>query len=188
MLSKKTHTKTLLLAACYNMYGEYYYRLCGQGGPGEGDKDTFALAAIALNDLLCTVAKPPNSLGPGGAPAEVLQHDPIAVLKCGSDESCLATVRPFFIHCGFPPKLNALESKRHTRQFGGEALSMELFREDLEPIVLGYMVDMACDEGLDFQNWWKGNKSSTPVCEQTRGCFRNIFGREYVTTQGQCGG
>ncbi|OAX78153.1 hypothetical protein ACJ72_07540 [Emergomyces africanus] len=46
LISKKTHEKTLLLASYYNYYGPmHYYRLFSQGGPGEGDKESFLAAA-----------------------------------------------------------------------------------------------------------------------------------------------
>jgi alpha 1,2-mannosyltransferase len=46
LFSKKVHAKTLLLAAYYNYYGpSHYYRLFSQNAPGEGDKETFIMAA-----------------------------------------------------------------------------------------------------------------------------------------------
>jgi alpha 1,2-mannosyltransferase len=182
LISKKTHTKSLLLAAYYNTYGRYYYGLTTQGGPGEGDKETFAAAAIVLNETLYTVNQPPRTLGMPGNGAELLQADPIADLRCESYPNCTTAPRPFFLHCGWPPKMNALHNIRSTRQFGGEELSMQLFGEDLEPIVWGYMVEMACDPNLEFRDWGEGNKSSTAVCEQTEQGFKDMFGRDYIRT------
>jgi hypothetical protein len=42
------------------------------------------------------------------------------------------------------------------------------------------MVEMACTEKIEFRAWGGGNKTATPVCEQTRGSFKNMFGRDYV--------
>lgn len=49
MLSKIAHYDSLLLATYYNLYGyTAYYPLLTQGGGGEGDKETFIAAALAL--------------------------------------------------------------------------------------------------------------------------------------------
>ncbi|KAI5307295.1 hypothetical protein KEM56_000579 [Ascosphaera pollenicola] len=46
LVSKKSHTKALLLAAYYNFYGpNIYYTLLSQGEPGEGDKETLFSSA-----------------------------------------------------------------------------------------------------------------------------------------------
>lgn len=48
MISKSSHTKALLLALYYNVYGpDYYYPLFSQGSDGEGDKETFLAASVA---------------------------------------------------------------------------------------------------------------------------------------------
>ncbi|KAH9429737.1 hypothetical protein MCOR02_009474 [Pyricularia oryzae] len=50
MIKRSTHAEDLLLATYYNFYGpERYYRLLSQGSHGEGDKETFLHAAIALD-------------------------------------------------------------------------------------------------------------------------------------------
>ncbi|TLS31083.1 hypothetical protein PpBr36_03748 [Pyricularia pennisetigena] len=50
MIKRSTHAEDLLLATYYNFFGpEVYYRLFSQGGHGEGDKETFLHAAIALD-------------------------------------------------------------------------------------------------------------------------------------------
>lgn len=48
MISKSSHTKALLLALYYNVYGpDHYYPLFSQGSDGEGDKETFLAASVA---------------------------------------------------------------------------------------------------------------------------------------------
>jgi hypothetical protein len=48
LVNKKSHVNTLLIALYMNVYGfDYYYPLLTQGGAGEGDKDSFILAAKA---------------------------------------------------------------------------------------------------------------------------------------------
>lgn len=64
MYSKSKHGASLMLAAYYNFYGpEYYYLLQSQGGPGAGDKETFGLAAAALDEPAYFVNRPVRSLG-----------------------------------------------------------------------------------------------------------------------------
>ncbi|SCW04626.1 LAFE_0H17700g1_1 [Lachancea fermentati] len=50
LVDKSKHLDSIILALYYNYNGpKCYYRLLGQGFAGEGDKDTFALAAYALS-------------------------------------------------------------------------------------------------------------------------------------------
>ncbi|KAI5298210.1 Glucosyltransferase-like protein [Ascosphaera pollenicola] len=50
IVSKKSHEQMLLLSTYYNFYGpDKYYKLLSQGGPGEGDKETFIPAAVMLD-------------------------------------------------------------------------------------------------------------------------------------------
>ncbi|ODV80019.1 glycosyltransferase family 71 protein [Suhomyces tanzawaensis NRRL Y-17324] len=64
MISKKTHTKALLLALYYNLYGpSHFYPLFSQGSDGEGDKETFLAATIATNKKYYQVAKFLNAFG-----------------------------------------------------------------------------------------------------------------------------
>lgn len=49
LINKRKQLKTLLFASYLNLYGtDYFYPLITQGGPGEGDKDTFLAAAYAM--------------------------------------------------------------------------------------------------------------------------------------------
>lgn len=64
LISKRTHTRSLLLATFYNFYGwEYYYLLLTQGGPGSGDKDTFVPAAIVMGELYHYVSEGAGGVG-----------------------------------------------------------------------------------------------------------------------------
>ncbi|KAK6001868.1 hypothetical protein QM012_002358 [Aureobasidium pullulans] len=81
LVSKSSHALTLLLAAYYNYYGpDMYYPLMSQGGPGEGDKDSFILAARVAQAPFHQVKKCVDTIGyyehgayHGGA---MLQYDP----------------------------------------------------------------------------------------------------------------
>ncbi|KZZ93924.1 alpha-1,2-mannosyltransferase [Ascosphaera apis ARSEF 7405] len=64
LVSKKSHEKMLLLSTYYNFYGpDKYYKLLSQGGPGEGDKETFIPAAVALDLPFYDVSTGPSIWG-----------------------------------------------------------------------------------------------------------------------------
>ena len=51
LYNKRRHANSLLLATYYNYYGPaHYYSLLSQGAAGEGDKETFLHAAMALGE------------------------------------------------------------------------------------------------------------------------------------------
>ncbi|EXJ78594.1 hypothetical protein A1O1_08995 [Capronia coronata CBS 617.96] len=131
MFSKSKHHSSLMLAAYYNYYGpEYYYPLLSQGAPGQGDKETFAWAATALNEPFYAVNKRVMALGRVDSSGHYLgsamaQHDPVADLvftkthglpheRVKEDERKAAAgetptsdienreVKPFFVHANFP--------------------------------------------------------------------------------------
>jgi alpha 1,2-mannosyltransferase len=186
LVDKKQHAETLSLAGYYNAYGDrYFYRLLTQGGPGEGDKETFGAASLILNNSFYTVYEPPRAFGSreGGA---VLQMDPgedwAANPENPNKDEHAPAPTPFFIHASWPPKLNPKYNYRNVRQWGPEEKSKEMFGEDLEPFVWGLMVDMACDDKVQFADW--GDEKQTGrdgigICEQTRQSFKDMFWREY---------
>ena len=111
LISKRTHTRTLLLATYYNFYGwEYYYPLLTQGGPGFGDKDTFVPAAEVMRDPYHYVSE-----GAGGVGHFIdgqwkgrgmIQHNPVmayARTKLSSETRNPPTAA--FVHANVP-KLN----------------------------------------------------------------------------------
>ncbi|KAF1994397.1 glycosyltransferase family 71 protein [Amniculicola lignicola CBS 123094] len=50
LLNKDHHREALLMMVYYNYYGpKYYYRLQAQGGPGQGDKETFSTGTMAVS-------------------------------------------------------------------------------------------------------------------------------------------
>lgn len=63
-INKGLHSKTLLLALYYNVFGpNLYYKLLSLGEQGEGDKDTFVTAAIAVGDKFYQVKSFIKTLG-----------------------------------------------------------------------------------------------------------------------------
>ncbi|KAF2104666.1 nucleotide-diphospho-sugar transferase [Rhizodiscina lignyota] len=82
LLDKRRHTETLLLATYYNYYGpDCFYRLLSQGASGEGDKETYLHAAMALNTTFWDVKTPVVALGSHLSGewrgAGMIQHDPM---------------------------------------------------------------------------------------------------------------
>ncbi|KAF3483634.1 uncharacterized protein GIQ15_02958 [Arthroderma uncinatum] len=64
LLSKRSHSKLLLLSAYYNFYGpSYYYPLLSQGHPGEGDKETFIAPSMILDLPFYAVSTRPEVFG-----------------------------------------------------------------------------------------------------------------------------
>jgi alpha 1,2-mannosyltransferase len=127
MYSKPKHQLSLLLATYYNYYGpDFYYPLQSQGAPGEGDKETFYWAAIALQEPIYSVGTMVRALGYTTTKGEwrgsaMVQHDPIMDLAMGdprrnNDNGDAAQPaapgqaeayppihrRPYFVHANFP--------------------------------------------------------------------------------------
>lgn len=62
LVNKKFHFKSLLLSLYYNYNGPYgYYPLLSQGGPGEGDKETFVAGANYFDLPYYQVNKSPDT-------------------------------------------------------------------------------------------------------------------------------
>ncbi|KAJ5980038.1 Alpha-mannosyltransferase [Penicillium waksmanii] len=116
VLSKRTHSLTLILATYYNYYGpSHYWPLLSQGAAGEGDKETFVAAAMALGEPFYQVSQAICALGhrtaggSGMAGSAMAQFDPVqdyarrsaregkGVASGGGDKPDV-----FFIHANFP--------------------------------------------------------------------------------------
>ncbi|PGH35372.1 hypothetical protein GX50_01836 [[Emmonsia] crescens] len=121
LISKKTHAKTLLLASYYNYYGSmHYHRLLTQGGPGEGDRETFLAAASVLNQPFYAVSEPIRSIGRRNDDGNMtgyamVQYSPTEDHKLTSqgihrakDPSAGPAPHPFFIHVSHP-KINPVD-------------------------------------------------------------------------------
>ncbi|RDW87751.1 putative alpha mannosyltransferase protein [Coleophoma crateriformis] len=174
LVSKPHHAKTLLLAAYYNAYGDFYYHLMTQGGPGEGDKETFATAALALGIPFYDIKQMARPLGDRSDGGAVVQTHPLSDFNRTQD----GDPRPLFIHASWPPKLNALHNYQNRRQWGSEENSRALFNgQDMEEIAWGYMVDMACNDKVQFLEW--GNKFEHGICDRTKKSYSDMFKKEY---------
>ncbi|THC88132.1 hypothetical protein EYZ11_012420 [Aspergillus tanneri] len=193
LISKKTHWRTLLLAAYYNYYGpSFYYPLLGQGGPGEGDKDTFLQAATAVGENFYTVSEPvadlghPDESGRGIIGAAMLQADPIedyALTSQGKwrvkDPSVAEPVRGFFVHA-YGPKFNAAEDilgeKAHykgnpSRVWTAGKDASILAGYDAEKAAWEEAKTVACTLEHAFDTW----KDKSGVCERMRRHWEAVF-------------
>jgi alpha 1,2-mannosyltransferase len=113
LFSKRKHGATLLLASYYNYHGpNYYWPLLSQNAWGQGDKETFLHAALALDIPFWDVKTPVWNLGQWVADDNFRhvgmgQHHP-------EDDFTLSygdirngkTIRPFMLHINFPWKLD----------------------------------------------------------------------------------
>lgn len=64
LVNKRSQVSTLLLSLYLNLYGfDYYYPLITQGSAGEGDKDTYIVAAYALKQPVYQVKQGVQFLG-----------------------------------------------------------------------------------------------------------------------------
>ncbi|KAH3671838.1 hypothetical protein OGAPHI_000024 [Ogataea philodendri] len=112
MISKKTHTRVMLLSLYYNMYGpNHYYPLLSQGSDGEGDKETFIAAAHVLKKPFYQVKKIIKSIGrwvdfqfTGSAMGQFNSHDDYELYKKyeDSDEQVYDIPNLLFLHSNFP--------------------------------------------------------------------------------------
>ncbi|KAH3663446.1 hypothetical protein WICMUC_005972 [Wickerhamomyces mucosus] len=138
MISKASHAKELFLALYYNLFGpDYYYPLFSQGSDGEGDKETFLAATVALQkNNYYQVKKFLNAFGHFNKDHEFIgtgmgQYDPVedynleqskARQKSISDELNqelpLSNKQPriLFVHANFP-KLNPISLKKEGKIF-----------------------------------------------------------------------
>ncbi|CDR36331.1 CYFA0S01e00584g1_1 [Cyberlindnera fabianii] len=137
MISKSSHTKELFLALYYNLYGpDYYYPLFSQGSDGEGDKETFLAATVALGSSYYQVKKFLNAFGHFNIDHEFVgtgmgQYDPVedfSIEKTKQRQKKVAQElnqdielvgkepRILFVHANFP-KLNPVSLKAENKVF-----------------------------------------------------------------------
>ncbi|KAJ5715141.1 uncharacterized protein N7483_012322 [Penicillium malachiteum] len=125
LISKKTHSRTLLLATYYNYWGPtHFYPLLSQGAAGQGDKETFIAAAIVMTDSYYQVSEPICALGHrkeggGMAGSAMAQFNPIhdynltrkGLWRVRGDSAPPPDV--FFIHANFPKFNPATVFEKH---------------------------------------------------------------------------
>ena len=200
LLSKEKHLSSLLLAAYYNVYGPtHYYPILSQGAPGEGDKDTFLAAAIALRRSWYRVKEHTGSVGltdhQGGFHGKgMIQYDAKEEYSL-REYTHTAQPRAFFLHAN-NPKLNvgqlvlgeaqellmpyAGDAQEPVRLWGPKDRVVSKLDYDIEKVVWEIMVEMACElEGM-LRDW----KKVKNVCEKAKRHWDAVFG-EGTTGEGE---
>lgn len=192
LLDKRRHPDTLVLAAYYNIFGpRFYYQILGQGAPGEGDKETFLAAAVALGRPYYRVREKAGSVGYHDDAGDyrgrgMVQHDPFEDSGLygqggGGRGNFTAQPRPFFLHANMA-KLNIGDlvdgneiflggfGERH-RIWGSEEKMVKKFGYDIEKAAWWEMVDLACGLGhtlRDFKKHWR-------ICKKARAQYKAVF-------------
>lgn len=185
LVSKSEYGRTLLLTTYYNMLGpKYYYPLLGQGGPGEGDKDTFLEASRVFYRNPYVVKREPIAIGfkeDSGAfnadamsqahPYDDFQQN-VLHQELGVDEN---KPRQMTIHTTVW-KLNAPGlpyMDRTARMWNEKETMLELFGRDVEKEAFEHVVYTACDMNHAFKDW-SYLKPDDP-CEKMKKHYKTVF-------------
>lgn len=199
MVSKKTHLTTLLLAAYYNYYGpSHYFRLLSQGGPGEGDKETFLQAASAVGEPFYAVSERVAAIGhpkdgeDGISGSAMAQADPIHDYVLTSqdklrvqDPSVAEPPRVFFIHAHYPkfnPAENVFGMKWETaptlrpdgtdgRAWTTPEDTLQRFGYDAEKAYWEEIKWVSCNPDIEFRTW----NDKPKVCARVENYWQNVF-------------
>lgn len=195
LISKKTHLMTLLLCTYYNFWGPtHYYRLFSQGASGEGDKETFVAAAMAVEEPFYQVSEPICAIGhriqDGMAGSAMVQADPI-------DDYALTVKdiwrvrgmdapapKAFFVHANFP-KFNPAtvftkqavnpaftDDGSYTRAWTIPENKIQEFGVDVEKHFWEEILKTACELEDKFESW----KGQTGICDGVKNYWNAIFG------------
>lgn len=195
LVSKSSHSMTLLLAAYYNYFGpKHYYPLMGQGGPGEGDKDSFVTAARAANAPFYQVKKCVDTIGyyedgryHGGA---MLQYDPTqdSTEAVPSVTTMEITPDAFSVHHNIPKydpvelfKLGVLVDAKTGiphRLIGTKEETEKRFRRDIERELWEEIEYVACELGDRIVGWKTvpTTAQENGTCDKVRWYRKTVFG------------
>ncbi|KAI4727905.1 nucleotide-diphospho-sugar transferase [Aureobasidium sp. EXF-10728] len=188
IVSKRTHSAALLVSAYYNYYGpSHYYPLLTQGGPGEGDKETFLAGAAAVDAPFYQVSDPVRILGYN----DTGELHGVAMLQSNPVDDFVALVKPmpFTIHANFPkmdpntlfhqdgPAINH-QTGEHRRLWGEKDKTIQTFGMDVERELWEEIRYVACTLGGVFVHW----KADAPrewkkgTCEMVEEHIMKVFG------------
>ncbi|KAF2664328.1 nucleotide-diphospho-sugar transferase [Microthyrium microscopicum] len=162
LYSKRKHAASLILATYYNYYGpNFYYPLLSQGAHGQGDKETYLHAALALGLDAWHVKTPLWQIGTWNkrkfsriGMGQHWPHDDYAI-SAGANKR----VRPFVLHINNPFKMvpskmfgfwtPTRKSGKRVRIMGTKASMKEWFGYDVEAVAWGEMKKLACELGME---------------------------------------
>ncbi|KAF7547089.1 hypothetical protein G7046_g9116 [Stylonectria norvegica] len=175
-INKNSHLASLLLATYYNVYGpEHFYPLLSQGALGQGDKETFMAAAVALNATYHRVTRPALRLGRYDGetkkPTAIVQHLP--------SNGGLSV--PAFLHSN-TPKMNAghlvdegdlvaIDGKSRLRLLGPKAEAEQLFGFDMEDTLWDLLVQTGCELAGSIGEW----RQRENLCERLTEHHQLVF-------------
>lgn len=182
IINKKTHFKTLMLSLYYNFYGpNQFYPLFGQGGSGEGDKDTFYAAANVLGEDVYQVHRGLNAVGRfingDYVGAAMAQYDPIQdfinlkKFKMNETHDKFISLIHYldespnvkmFMHCNFPkiePKVLEHEKYLENRMYGDDDLKFEITQWK-------YMYQYYCLKKVNFEFLPLTNGKRSELCSK----------------------
>ncbi|MCJ1376777.1 hypothetical protein MMC20_008022 [Loxospora ochrophaea] len=192
--SKRKHQESILLSTYYNYYGpSHYYRLLSQGGPGEGDKETFLAAAAALSEPYYATSETVRSIGHQGPEGKVsgsamVQFDVAEDFRLTQqglwrvkDPSVAIRPRPLFVHANFP-KFNPATIFRENRPTRNAAGGDHRAWQDKQELLNAFEIDVerrfweeikgtACELEDKFENW----AGKPDICNNVTKYWRNVF-------------
>ncbi|KAI5304819.1 hypothetical protein KEM56_005871 [Ascosphaera pollenicola] len=200
-ISKKSHRSTLLLSMYYNYHGpDYYYKLFSQGGPGEGDKETFIAAATVMHEPFYQVSERIGAIGRrqdggGMAGSAMVQYDPVedyALISQGKwrvkDDSVAPRPRPLFIHANVP-KFNPatiFDTDHHidpVRDDHGKWTRPWTVPEDTVQAIGGFELEkqfwieikgVGCELEDKFESW----KGKHDICKTLTEYYKAVFEKD----------
>lgn len=179
LISKRTHGAVLILAAYYNYYGpDYYYPMFSQGAQGQGDKETFLHAALALDLPFYNVKRMVTALGHWTdnhyKGLSMLQGNPVEDYQV-EHHSREGEPKGFFIHnnmCKLDPE-QIFEPHCRLRDSNGQWLRLwgdkegiiEKFGYDVEERVWQQVVITACEHG------------KTDTCRMVKDYYKELYSK-----------
>ncbi|KAK6543923.1 hypothetical protein TWF694_000641 [Orbilia ellipsospora] len=205
MYSKAKHSKSIMLATYYNHYGPaYYYPLMSQGAPGQGDKETFAWAAMVFEEPFYAVRQGVQALGRFDSKGDhlgsaMVQHNPIIdysiTKKYGTPhqraEDPAAGLQevvdeqevkgePAFVHANFPKfdpsTIFDISAPGPTRDSNGTDVRCWTGAVDS----FGFDVERGFWEEImvvacSYEHKLKTWKNKEGICDKTKNYWRNVF-------------
>lgn len=202
LVSKKTHLVPLMLAAYYNFYGpSHYFRLFTQGGPGEGDKETFLQAAMAVGAPFYAVSEKVQAIGHWNGPDKIsgsamAQSDPREDHALTSKDqwrvknaSVVAAPHIFFIHANYP-KFNpgdsvfglGWETTPTLKKDGSDGRAwtapeegIRRFGYDVEKAYWEEIKAVTCNHETVFKSW----ATKDGLCKKVESYWGNVFAQPH---------
>ncbi|KAI9642367.1 mannosyltransferase [Ciborinia camelliae] len=193
IISKRTHSDVLLLVLYYNIFGpSFYYPLLTQCDAGEGDKETWLYAAIALEKNYYQVRQRTGIIGhhstDGYKSASMMQHNPEDDYSTYLREEKEKKEHPLyrkedtaevvFMHHNLI-KLSPVEmmdwikENKGSRMWGDKASTLNKFQgRDLEKDIWEEVLWVGCDYGDSLVHW------NQEVCEGLMGHWAGIMATE----------